>query len=86
MMCIGYRLHYGTVAVVYVYVQTAVGPDNVVGYDAVQQLAHFLVSLAGEAYITSEQVDIIVGMWQELDPYDKQRINTTAILHWISFN
>jgi len=36
-------------------VQTAVGPDNVAGYDAVQQLAHFLVSLAGEAYITNEQ-------------------------------
>jgi len=41
--------------------QTSVGPDNVTGYDAVQRLAHYLVSLASESEtcLRDDQVAVI---------------------------
>jgi len=62
------------VVCVYVCVQLSVGPDNVPGYDAVQNLAHYLVSLVGEASLTNGQVDTVVDLWSQLHNSDKQRV------------
>jgi len=66
------RIYYTTTQLM--RVQTSVGPDNVAGYDAVQRLAHYLVSLVDAIYLTAEQVDTITGMRQALAPCDQQRV------------
>jgi len=61
-----------------VCVQTSVGPQNVAGYDAVQRLAHYLVALAGDDFLTTEQVAEISRLWEQLDQYDKRRVKYPA--------
>ena len=63
-----------TFAVVCICVKTLVGPDNITGYDAILRMARNLVSLVGESSLTSEQVDTIVGFWQQLAPFDQRRV------------
>jgi len=54
--------------------QTSVGPQNIAGVEAVQRLAHYLVSLAGDDFLTTEQVAEVTRLWGQLDAYDKRRV------------
>ncbi|XP_023811165.1 uncharacterized protein LOC105354341 isoform X1 [Oryzias latipes] len=52
----------------------SVGPDNVEGYGAVQELADFLVGLRhNNLVVTAEESNRIVSLWQSLGDYDKQK-------------
>ncbi|XP_073689357.1 uncharacterized protein [Garra rufa] len=52
----------------------SVGPDNIEGYGAVQDLAEFLVSLRDHCLaLTGEECAKITTLWQALGEYDKKR-------------
>jgi hypothetical protein len=55
-------------------VQDSVGPDNIPGYDKVQDLALFLVRLHSQQResLSGEQVDELTALWEGLSDYDKQ--------------
>jgi len=55
-------------------IQTSVGPQNIAGFEAVQRLAHYLVSLAGNDFLTTEQVAEVTRLSGQLDAYDKRRV------------
>lgn len=58
--------------------QDSVGPNGVAGFDAVQKLSSYLVSLASESSLTNQQADEIIRLWNDLSPYDRQRVNYPA--------
>ena len=49
--------------------------NNIPGLDKVDLLAEYLVGLRSQTslVLTSRDVDIIVGLWEDLLPYDKQK-------------
>ncbi|XP_016104551.1 uncharacterized protein [Sinocyclocheilus grahami] len=52
----------------------SVGPDNIEGYGAVQDLAEFLVSLRDHRLaLTGEECFKIITLWQALGEYDKKK-------------
>ncbi|KAK2874526.1 hypothetical protein Q8A67_021679 [Cirrhinus molitorella] len=52
----------------------SVGPDNIEGYGAVQDLAEFLVSLRDHRLaLTGEECAKIITLWQALGKYDKKK-------------
>ncbi|KAL1265444.1 hypothetical protein QQF64_003471 [Cirrhinus molitorella] len=52
----------------------SVGPDNIEGYGAVQDLAEFLVSLRDHRLaLTGEECAKIITLWQALGEYDKKK-------------
>ncbi|XP_041859650.1 uncharacterized protein LOC121651452 [Melanotaenia boesemani] len=52
----------------------SVGPDNVEGYGAVQDLADFLVGLRDHHLaLTQEECSQIIALWQALGDYDKRK-------------
>ncbi|KAK3508209.1 hypothetical protein QTP70_017694, partial [Hemibagrus guttatus] len=54
----------------------AVGNQNVPGMDLVDNLADYLVELKGQTGLTlsSQQVNDIVALWENLLDFDKQRV------------
>jgi len=52
----------------------AVGPDGLPGFDAVQDLAEYLVSLDSVNCITNRQAERIVQLWDRLSDRDRQRL------------
>ncbi|XP_074660367.1 uncharacterized protein LOC141912850, partial [Tubulanus polymorphus] len=50
----------------------SVGPDNIPGFEKVQQLADYLVDLRQCPVLTNVQARKIVSLWNNLDPYDKK--------------
>ncbi|XP_076876832.1 uncharacterized protein LOC143526077 [Brachyhypopomus gauderio] len=53
----------------------SVGPDNIEGYRAVQNLADYLVTLKDHSFALSlEESSHIITLWQALSDYDKQRM------------
>ncbi|KAK0139748.1 hypothetical protein N1851_023342 [Merluccius polli] len=54
--------------------QTSVGPDNIPGYAAVQELARCLVGLKEHIVaLTQEEANSIISLWQALSEFDKGR-------------
>lgn len=54
-------------------VEPSVGPDNIEGYDKVQALAAYLVSLRdGSVSLTDTQATEIIRLWNNLHEYDKR--------------
>ncbi|XP_026110190.1 uncharacterized protein LOC113083135 [Carassius auratus] len=52
----------------------SVGPDNIEGYGAVQDLAEFLVSLRDHRLaLSGEECIKIISLWQALGEYDKKK-------------
>ncbi|XP_034024633.1 uncharacterized protein LOC117508900 [Thalassophryne amazonica] len=51
-----------------------VGPDGVPGWDKVQELADYLVSLREVLYLDEQQVTEVVRLWTALPDRDKRRI------------
>lgn len=52
--------------------QASVGPDNIEGYEKVQALADYLVSLRqGSMALTNSQADEIIRLWNNLHDVDK---------------
>ncbi|XP_078799394.1 uncharacterized protein LOC144990230 [Oryzias latipes] len=52
----------------------SVGPDNVEGYGAVQELADFLVGLRhNNLVVTAEESNRIISLWQSLGDYDLKK-------------
>ncbi|XP_071325194.1 uncharacterized protein [Trachinotus anak] len=52
----------------------SVGPDNIQGYGAVQDLAEFLVGLRDHCLaLTGEECAQIITLWQALGEYDKRK-------------
>ncbi|RVE55461.1 hypothetical protein OJAV_G00236090 [Oryzias javanicus] len=50
----------------------SVGPDNIEGYGAVQELASFLVGFRDRnLVVTEDEVNHIISLWQSLSDYDK---------------
>ncbi|KAK3097145.1 hypothetical protein FSP39_006793 [Pinctada imbricata] len=50
------------------------GPDNVGGYDKVQDLAEYLITFRNSTgALKKQEVDRIVQLWKELSDYDKRR-------------
>lgn len=52
--------------------QDSVGPDNIGGFDKVEALATYLVSLTStsDVSLTNDQALRIIDLWEQLDPYD----------------
>ena len=63
--------------ILYVFLQEAVGPDNIKGYGRVDALASYLFSLRDSSLaLKNSQAERIVRLWNALLPYDKQRAST----------
>ncbi|XP_028298497.1 uncharacterized protein LOC114460823 [Gouania willdenowi] len=51
-----------------------VGPDNIEGYGAVQDLADYLAGLRDHRLaLTQEECSQVIALWQELGEYDKKK-------------
>ena len=60
--------------IIFLLSQDSVGPDNLPGYGAIQNLAEFLVTLVdGNMSLTRDQASNIIRLWQALSAYDKRR-------------
>ncbi|KAK3095779.1 hypothetical protein FSP39_019003 [Pinctada imbricata] len=55
-----------------VYTRDSVGPDNVGGYDKVQELADFLIQRRDEHSLSGAQAILFTRKWRFLDDFDKQ--------------
>ncbi|KAK7880492.1 hypothetical protein WMY93_032874 [Mugilogobius chulae] len=51
-----------------------VGPDGVAGWDKVQDLAAYLVSLREASYLTEQQVTETIRLWTALPDGDKKKL------------
>ncbi|KAM4595825.1 uncharacterized protein V3H82_003224 [Fundulus diaphanus] len=51
------------------------GPDGIPGWDKVQDLAEYLVSLRQALYLDEQQVTEVIRLWTALPEGDKRRIN-----------
>ena len=51
------------------------GPDGVAGWDKVQDLAEYLVSLRQALYLDEQQVTEVIRLWTALPDGDKRRIH-----------
>ncbi|XP_028298779.1 uncharacterized protein LOC114461132 [Gouania willdenowi] len=52
----------------------SVGPDNIEGYGAVQDLADYLAGLRDHRLaLTQEECSQVIALWQELGEYDKKK-------------
>ncbi|XP_026051984.1 uncharacterized protein LOC113038622 isoform X1 [Carassius auratus] len=51
--------------------EKCVGPDGVLGYDHVINLANSLVELRNHGFVTQRKVDEIVALWDKLSEHDK---------------
>ncbi|XP_049336892.1 histone deacetylase complex subunit SAP130-like [Astyanax mexicanus] len=60
--------------------QLAVDDHNIPGMDRVDSLAEYLVGLRSETslIITNQKASTIIGLWQNLLPYDQQRVAFAA--------
>lgn len=49
------------------------GPDNIGGFNKVEALATYLVSLTAtsDLSLTNDQALKIIDLWEQLDPYDQ---------------
>jgi len=54
--------------------EEAVGPDGRPGYGAVQNLATYLISLDSVTFLTNQQADHIVSLWDKLPDSDRQHL------------
>lgn len=54
----------------------SVGPDNIGGFDKVEALASYLVSLVPAdntaISLTNDQATKVISLWNQLDQYDKR--------------
>ncbi|MEQ2213655.1 hypothetical protein XENOCAPTIV_018630 [Xenoophorus captivus] len=51
------------------------GPDGIPGWDKVQDLAEYLMSLRQALYLDEQQVTEVIRLWTALPDGDKRRIN-----------
>ena len=52
--------------------EVSVGPDNIPGFDKVEQLADYLMTFSDDAGVINEsQARRFIAFWNELDEYDK---------------
>ncbi len=64
----------------YSYIYQAVDERNIPGMDSVDSLAEYLVGLRNETgqTLNSQQASTIIALWQNLLPYDQQRVEYSA--------
>ncbi len=64
----------------YSYIYQAVDERNIPGMDSVDSLAEYLVGLRNETgqTLNSQQASTIIALWQNLLPYDQQRVAYSA--------
>ncbi len=65
---------------IYSYIYQAVDERNIPGMDRVDSLAEYLVGLRNETgqTLNSQQASTIIALWQNLLPYDQQRVAYSA--------
>lgn len=62
--------------IIHLLLQDSVGPNNLPGYAAVQNLAEFLITLVdGNLTLTQHQLANIIRLWDALSANDKSRTN-----------
>ncbi|KAH3703667.1 hypothetical protein DPMN_078709 [Dreissena polymorpha] len=54
------------------FTQESVGPNNIPGYGKVQELAACLVILRKNTYLTDQEADRLIQLWNNLIDYDKR--------------
>lgn len=70
-----YEFHYlWVLSYSYLFGQESVGPDNIPGYDKIQALASYLVTLRFHTYLSTFEVHKLEGLWNALHEHDKARV------------
>ncbi|KAH3842584.1 hypothetical protein DPMN_116082 [Dreissena polymorpha] len=54
------------------FTQELVGPNNIPGYGKVQELAACLVILRKNTYLTNQEANRLIQLWNNLIDYDKR--------------